>query len=652
MAGILKYFKGAVPNTALSETGKRKRDALTELTYKSPGPGARLLDCVLSKFGHPTLIALARSDSCSAQIIQHEPCPDLFGSLLHFSCDADFCPVPTSSPTTSSPPSVSVMTRKRAPVRKPTKPAKEVPEETVKPTTKRTTKKTLAQKEKESVLKAQAAPIVKLSDDSIPSTRRSGRAPKKSYVFAASIDTDSDEEMEKVEEAEESDFEGSGELEDDDQISDGDQSIVDDESIRWKDLDDHSDLLSNDEIEEASDLDIDVAEEPTKKQRKLNNLKPQAQSAGTKPKTSKRDLDLNLPPLAHIEDIFLDITKKALAKGLDQAIDYLKGGALKVGTMCSGTEAPLLALRLVQQCLRDDLNVDSLEVDHIFSAEIEEFKQAYIERNFHPNLLLRDITELYVDDNKQMKGKTAYGAEVDVPRDIHVLVAGSSCVDFSTLNVAQINSFGERKGESEDTFMAVLKYTQWARPPIVILENVDKDEAWKEFTRHFDKIGYSTEIVKVDTKDYYLPQTRVRRYMLCLDKKVYTAAKSQELAKWRNLMAEFKRRASSSLPMFLLSEDDPRHVALLTRSQGSSRDAGGMNMSWEACRGRHLAVRLEDRLGHKKPVMMVLPEHCDVRWIQRRVDRETDVIEICYLKRAKDLIDSRFKTRVIDLSQK
>lgn len=502
-------------------------------------------------------------------------------------------------------------------------------------------------------MKVQAAPPEIFNDDQAPSTRRSGRAPRKSYVFTACIDDQSDEEMEEVEETVESDFEGFEgvdiELELEDQMSEGDQSMADDNSAQLDSLDNHLDL-SDDEIEEASDLDIDIAEEPTTKKRKLNSSKPQAQD--TKPRTSRRDLDLNLPPLAHIEDIFLDITKKALAKGFDQAVGHLKGSALKVGTMCSGTEAPLLALRLVQQCLQDELNVDSLEVDHIFSAEIEAFKQAYIERNFHPNLLLRDITELYVDDNKQMKGITAYGAEVDVPRDIHLLVAGSSCVDFSTLNTAQVNGFGERKGESEDTFMAVLKYTQWARPPIVILENVDKDEAWKEFTRHFDKIGYSTEIVKVDTKDYYLPQTRVRRYMLCLDKKVYKTAKSQELAKWRDLMAEFKRRASSALPTFLLSEDDPRHVALLARNQGTSRDAGGLNTSWEACRGRHLAVRLEDRLGHRKPVMMILPEHCDVRWIRRRVDRETDVIEICHLKRAKDLIDSRFKTRVIDLSQK
>jgi hypothetical protein len=34
------------------------------------------------------------------------------------------------------------------------------------------------------------------------------------------------------------------------------------------------------------------------------------------------------------------------------------------------------------------------KMEHIFSAEIEPFKQAYIERNFSPPILFRDVTEL------------------------------------------------------------------------------------------------------------------------------------------------------------------------------------------------------------------------------------------------------------------
>ena len=35
-----------------------------------------------------------------------------------------------------------------------------------------------------------------------------------------------------------------------------------------------------------------------------------------------------------------------------------------------------------------------LDYDHVFSAEIVPYKQAYIERNFSPPLIFRDIREL------------------------------------------------------------------------------------------------------------------------------------------------------------------------------------------------------------------------------------------------------------------
>ena len=60
---------------------------------------------------------------------------------------------------------------------------------------------------------------------------------------------------------------------------------------------------------------------------------------------------------------------------------------------------------------------------------LQPFKQAYIERNFSPPLLFRDIRELGND-----QATTAYGGLADVPGDCDILVAGTSCVDYSTLN--------------------------------------------------------------------------------------------------------------------------------------------------------------------------------------------------------------------------
>jgi hypothetical protein len=46
-------------------------------------------------------------------------------------------------------------------------------------------------------------------------------------------------------------------------------------------------------------------------------------------------------------------------------------------------------------------------VEHVFSCEIEPYKQAYIERNFAPPILFRDVREL-----GGAKATTAYGAQV------------------------------------------------------------------------------------------------------------------------------------------------------------------------------------------------------------------------------------------------
>lgn len=104
-------------------------------------------------------------------------------------------------------------------------------------------------------------------------------------------------------------------------------------------------------------------------------------------------LDLNLPPLHKLDEIFAHMVSQQADKlaGLFQDL----GRPLRVATMCSGTESPILALRLMFRALEAQTGVQA-QVDHVFSAEIEPFKQAYIERNFAPPLLFRDVTELYV----------------------------------------------------------------------------------------------------------------------------------------------------------------------------------------------------------------------------------------------------------------
>ena len=69
----------------------------------------------------------------------------------------------------------------------------------------------------------------------------------------------------------------------------------------------------------------------------------------------------------------------------------------------------MLALAMISRALKKRQGV-AIQLEHVFSCEIEPYKQAYIERNFSPPILFRDVRELGRD-----LAHNAYGALVPVP---------------------------------------------------------------------------------------------------------------------------------------------------------------------------------------------------------------------------------------------
>lgn len=61
-----------------------------------------------------------------------------------------------------------------------------------------------------------------------------------------------------------------------------------------------------------------------------------------------RYLASDLPPLHTLTEIFADMASNALKLGFEHVLSRLGSRPLRVATMCSGTEAPLLALELIQ----------------------------------------------------------------------------------------------------------------------------------------------------------------------------------------------------------------------------------------------------------------------------------------------------------------
>lgn len=191
---------------------------------------------------------------------------------------------------------------------------------------------------------------------------------------------------------------------------------------------------------------------------------------------------------------------------------------------------------------------------------------------------------------------TAYGAFAPVPGDVDLLVAGTSCVDYSNLNNEKKGIDGG--GESGRTFHGMMSWVENHRPPIVILENVCS-APWEKVKEYFESQSYSAEFMRLDTKQYYIPHTRTRVYLLAVDKR-----SSQLPAGWKNWVTKLRRPASSTLDAFLLPSDDSRiHQARekLVQDSGVSESRSG-RIDWTRCESRHARARLEESLGPKRPL--------------------------------------------------
>jgi len=361
-----------------------------------------------------------------------------------------------------------------------------------------------------------------------------------------------------------------------------------------------------------------------------------------------KGLNTQLPPLSTIDDIFKDITINGLSLGLREALKTTP--VLRVATMCSGTESPLLAIEMVQEALRS-LGESELYVDHLFSSEIVPYKQAYIERNFNPPIIFRDITELTSAVNMEIPAATTvYGSKVPVPGNVHILIAGTSCVDFSRLNNRRKALDQEDGGESSKTWFAVLAYVKEFRPAIVILENV-LHGPWDRMMECYSEIDYEVGGVLLDTKNYYLPHTRQRGYLVCFDKTKATSSVDGIGKQWEAHMGNFRRYASSSVAEFMLPDSEVR------RQQQAFLDDNTREYDWAACEIRHLQYRQKNHLGNARPFTfwsesgtINIPETGSISWYNKQPERVRDYLDIGMLRKASQY-DVRHKMRIWDVSQ-
>ena len=178
---------------------------------------------------------------------------------------------------------------------------------------------------------------------------------------------------------------------------------------------------------------------------------------------------------------------------------------IRIGTDCSGIEAPIQALLQLK-----------IPFKHVFSSEIDKYCIQSIKANYDPEVIFGDKDGLFPEGDITKRNIE------DVP-DIDLYVCGFPCQPFSTA--------GERRGFKDkrgNVFFSCLEVIEKKQPKYFILENVkgiighDKGNTWKIITEsllELQKYGYIIKWKILNTKDYGIPQNRERVFILgCKDK--------------------------------------------------------------------------------------------------------------------------------------
>ena len=180
---------------------------------------------------------------------------------------------------------------------------------------------------------------------------------------------------------------------------------------------------------------------------------------------------------------------------------------LRVGTDCSGIEAPIQALRVL-----------GVPHHHRFASDIDRHCVQTIKLNYAPEVLYGDPEGAHPD------GDVTHRPSESVP-DIDLYVAGFPCQPFSSAGFRR--GFADGRGT---VFFSCLSVIRAKRPSYFVLENVrgllthDKADKRDRFGRTWSVVwqsllslrdmGYVVKWALLNTRDYGIPHNRPRVFMV------------------------------------------------------------------------------------------------------------------------------------------
>jgi hypothetical protein len=127
----------------------------------------------------------------------------------------------------------------------------------------------------------------------------------------------------------------------------------------------------------------------------------------------------------------------------------------------------------------------------------------------------------------------------------------------------------------------------------------------------FHGIDDTAGFPRVDTKNYMIPHTRMRGYLIAtLNKDIGVPSA------WKALMKRLESPATATVQDFLLHEDDPRlQQARFNLIKAKAESKARPRVDWNRCELRHEKTRLEEELGDQRPL---------TRWVHGGVTKFVD----------------------------
>jgi len=245
-----------------------------------------------------------------------------------------------------------------------------------------------------------------------------------------------------------------------------------------------------------------------------------------------------------------------LLSNLEQRLDGRGLGIrpLRIGTDCSGAEAPIVALGEIAEEIKQKLGKE-FSVDHIFSCDILETSRIFITRNFSPTALFGDLVS-----RRTIGPCLLRRCPRVVPKDLDVYVAGFPCKDFSTLNHERPCLDGPHSG----VFYGVVRYIAEHEPRVFVLENVkgllmkkhgQPAPIWGVLKQLRAIPHYKVHFWQANTEDFYLPQHRSRVYLVGVNTK--KAKLKIPFSEWDALLDSLQCEAPYRMQDWLLPDTEP-----------------------------------------------------------------------------------------------